>query len=76
VGEEAALAHVELGREPADRQALQSFDGGEVGRRLEDRLAGRVAPAPAAVGLVGGQNGLGAGERFERFGGVHRLQRK
>ena len=52
VGEQAALAHVQLGREAADRQALQALDGGEVGGRLEDRLAGRVAAAPAAVGLV------------------------
>ena len=66
VREQTALAHAQLGREPADGQALEPFDGGDVGRRLQDRLARGVAAPAAPVGLVG-NGGRGAGERFEVF---------
>ena len=66
VREQAALAHAQLGREPADGEALEPFDGGDVGRRLQDRLARGVAAPAAPVGLVG-NGGRGAGERFEVF---------
>ena len=52
VGEQAALAHAQLGRQAPDRQALEPFDGGQVGGRLQDRLARAVAAPAAAVGLV------------------------
>jgi hypothetical protein len=71
VGEEAALAHLQLGREAADREPLEALDGREVGGRLQDRLARAVAAAPAAVGLIVG-DGLGARERLEVVCGRHR----
>ena len=40
VGEEAALAHPQLGGEAADRQPLQPLDRGEVDGAVEDRGAG------------------------------------
>ena len=40
VGEEAALAHPQLGGEAADRQPLQALGRGEVDRAVEDRGAG------------------------------------
>ena len=44
--------------------AYEALDGGEVGGRLQDRLARAVAAAAAAVGLVV-ERGLGARERLE-----------
>ena len=49
VGEQPALAHVQLGREPADRQPFEAFDGGEVDRGREDRLARAPSALAAAV---------------------------
>jgi hypothetical protein len=71
VREQAALAHAQRGREAPDRQALQSFHGGEVGGRLQDRLAGRVAAPPPPVGLFAGDRGRGGGKRLEVLG-IHR----
>ena len=66
--EQPALADPQLGREAADRQALETLDRGEVGGCLEDLLARAVAAAPPAVGLVLGDR-LGAGESLEVVGG-------
>ena len=48
MGEEAALAHLQLGGEAADRQPFQPLDGGQVDRALEDRRAG-----PGSLGRPG-----------------------
>jgi hypothetical protein len=45
VGEEAALAHLQLRREAADRQPLQALDRGQVDGTIEDRGAGLGALA-------------------------------
>ena len=49
VREEPALAHVELGRQATDREALEPLDGGDVHRRREDRAASAIAADLAAV---------------------------
>ena len=45
MGEEAALAHLQLGRQAADRQPLEPLGGGEVDGAVEDRGPGRGALA-------------------------------
>ena len=54
VGEQPALAHLELGRQAADRQALEALDGGDVDGGGEDRAARAVAADLAAVPRVRG----------------------
>jgi mannose-6-phosphate isomerase-like protein (cupin superfamily) len=48
VGEEAALAHPEVGGEAADRQPLEPLDGGEVDGAIENR-----GTSSLALGCVG-----------------------
>ena len=48
MAEQAALAHLQLARQAADRQPLQPLGGGQVDRPLEDRLA----PSGAAAGFA------------------------
>src|SRR5215207_295662 len=64
MGEEAALAHPQLGREAADRQPLQALDGGEVDGAVENRR-------PRLLALAGG-----AGLAFDRGGHLLRVQEK
>jgi hypothetical protein len=62
VGEEPALAHSEVGREAAQREALETLDRGDLHRVAEDRVARLVAadPAPVALLLRGRGNFCGA----------------
>ena len=51
VREDAALAHADVLGEPADGEPVEALDGGELGRRGEDRRAAALAvgPKPTAV---------------------------
>jgi hypothetical protein len=62
VREEAALAHVELGGQAPDREALEALDRSDVHRGAEDRAPCLVALDLAAVG----NNGRGGSVCDER----------
>ena len=66
MGEEAALAHLQLRREAADRQALEPVGRGEVDGPLEDRGAGLRALAGFRRAAVGSSRSIGSGYKKAR----------
>jgi hypothetical protein len=66
VGEEAALAHPQIGGEAADRQALEALDRGEVDGATQDRGAGPLSFRPARFRPLGCTGHADRIEKHER----------